>query len=59
MGVPSPKLNVDVVVRSCDVADWQWSCTFAIEALIDVDDSILLSVHVLVDLGPLLIEFRS
>jgi hypothetical protein len=38
MGVPSPKLNVDVVIRSCDVADWQWSYTSSIKALIDVDD---------------------
>jgi hypothetical protein len=38
MGVPFPNLNVDVVVQSCDVADWQWSYTSSIEALIDVDD---------------------
>jgi hypothetical protein len=28
---------LNVVVRSCDVADWQWS-TSSIEALIGVDD---------------------
>jgi hypothetical protein len=39
MGVLSPKLDVDVVVQSYEVADWQRGCSFSSSgALIDVDD---------------------
>jgi hypothetical protein len=39
MGVLSPKLDVDVVVQSYEVADWQRGCSFfSSGTLIDVDD---------------------
>jgi hypothetical protein len=39
MGVLSPKLDVDVVIQSYEVADWQQKCSFSSSgALIDVDD---------------------
>jgi hypothetical protein len=39
MGVLSPKLDIDVVVQSYEVADWQWGCSSSSSgALIDVDD---------------------
>jgi hypothetical protein len=39
MGVLSPKLDVDVVVQSYEVADWQRGCSSSSSgALIDVDD---------------------
>jgi hypothetical protein len=39
MGVLSPKLDVDVVVQSCEVADWQQGCSSSSSgALIEVDD---------------------
>jgi hypothetical protein len=39
MGVLSPKLDVDVVVQSYKVADWQRGCSSSSSgALIDVDD---------------------
>jgi hypothetical protein len=39
MGVLSPKLDVDVVVQSYEVADWQRGCSSSPSgALIDVDD---------------------
>jgi len=34
MGVHSPKLDVDVVFRSCEVADWQWRCSSSSRALV-------------------------
>jgi len=27
MGVHFPKLDVDVVVHSCEVANWRWRCS--------------------------------
>jgi hypothetical protein len=39
MGVFSPKLDVDVVVQSYEVADWQQGCSSSSSgALIDVND---------------------
>jgi hypothetical protein len=39
MGVLSPKLDVDVVIQSYEVADWQRGCfSSSSGALIDVDD---------------------
>jgi phenylpyruvate tautomerase PptA (4-oxalocrotonate tautomerase family) len=39
MGVLSPKPDVDVVVQSCEEADWQQGCySSSSEALIVVDD---------------------
>jgi hypothetical protein len=39
MGVLFPKLDVDVVVQSYEVADWQRGCSSSSSgALIDVDD---------------------
>jgi hypothetical protein len=39
MGVLSPKLDVDVVVQSCEVVDWQRGCSSSSSgALIEVDD---------------------
>jgi hypothetical protein len=38
-GVLSPKLDVDVVFQSCEVADWQQGCSSSSSgALIEVDD---------------------
>jgi hypothetical protein len=38
MEMLSPKLDDDVVVYSCSVANWQCKYTPSIGALIDVDD---------------------
>jgi hypothetical protein len=39
MGVLSPKLDIDVVVQSYEVEDWQQGCSSSSSgALIEVDD---------------------